>query len=280
MTFDAALDIAVGLMLLYLLLSLVCTVINEYISQIMGWRANTLASGIARLVDLPQLRQAFYDHGLVRFAAAASGTKHPSYLPSRTFATALIGSLDPTKPLPGFADVEAAIRGLPASGIRNTLLSHVSVAQGDLTRLRDELASGFDAAMDRLSGLYKRRLQMCSLIVATTLAVVVNADTCAVTSALWKDTALRGQMVAAAPALISVANSPPDIDRLADIQDRLRPLPLGWHQPAPRGFGWATKIIGLLLTGLAVSLGAPFWFDLLSRFVRLRATGAKPAAVP
>jgi len=36
------------------------------------------------------------------------------------------------------------------------------------------------------------------------------------------------------------------------------------------------KLVGLLLTGLAVTLGAPFWFDLLSMFVRIRGTGKKP----
>jgi hypothetical protein len=31
------------------------------------------------------------------------------------------------------------------------------------------------------------------------------------------------------------------------------------------------------MTALAVSLGAPFWFDLLGRLVNLRATGARPS---
>lgn len=38
------------------------------------------------------------------------------------------------------------------------------------------------------------------------------------------------------------------------------------------GFGW----IGFLLTALALSLGAPFWFDLLKKFISLRGTGIKP----
>jgi hypothetical protein len=52
-------------------------------------------------------------------------------------------------------------------------------------------------------------------------------------------------------------------------------LPIGWTAaPAPRdslslvlahGLGW-------LLTAFAVSLGAPFWFDLLNKFVVVRST--------
>ena len=36
------------------------------------------------------------------------------------------------------------------------------------------------------------------------------------------------------------------------------------------------KLVGFLITALAISLGAPFWFDLLNRFVNLRVSGKKP----
>ncbi len=39
------------------------------------------------------------------------------------------------------------------------------------------------------------------------------------------------------------------------------------------GFIWARIIIGWLITALAVMLGAPFWFDLLAKFMSIRATG-------
>lgn len=42
-----------------------------------------------------------------------------------------------------------------------------------------------------------------------------------------------------------------------------------------RTFRWSTPI-GWLLTALAISLGAPFWFDLLNKLVKLRAAGGKP----
>ena len=35
------------------------------------------------------------------------------------------------------------------------------------------------------------------------------------------------------------------------------------------------RILGFLLTALAISLGAPFWFDLLGKFVQLRSTGPR-----
>lgn len=52
--------------------------------------------------------------------------------------------------------------------------------------------------------------------------------------------------------------------------------PIGW-QKRPQGWiGWLTAILGWLITGLAVSLGAPFWFDMLKTFVNVRGAGASP----
>ncbi len=64
--------------------------------------------------------------------------------------------------------------------------------------------------------------------------------------------------------------------------DELR-LPLGWEAwLEPENYSsydantWLLKVMGLLLTIVAVSLGAPFWFDVLNRLVNLRMSGAKP----
>jgi hypothetical protein len=39
---------------------------------------------------------------------------------------------------------------------------------------------------------------------------------------------------------------------------------------------WLAKILGILFTTIAVSLGAPFWFDVLNKFVNLRSAGDRP----
>lgn len=50
-------------------------------------------------------------------------------------------------------------------------------------------------------------------------------------------------------------------------------LPLGWDK-VPEGIGEiAPRVPGWLITIAALSLGAPFWFDLLSRLVRVRGSG-------
>jgi hypothetical protein len=44
------------------------------------------------------------------------------------------------------------------------------------------------------------------------------------------------------------------------------------HRPVTL-WGWLLKLSGLLLTMLACSLGAPFWFDTLFKFINLRGAG-------
>jgi hypothetical protein len=45
----------------------------------------------------------------------------------------------------------------------------------------------------------------------------------------------------------------------------------------PIGAAWATKLIGILMTVLAISQGAPFWFDALQKIVNLRLAGEAPS---
>jgi hypothetical protein len=40
---------------------------------------------------------------------------------------------------------------------------------------------------------------------------------------------------------------------------------------------WLVKMMGLLMTGLAATQGAPFWFDILGKLVNVRGTGTNPS---
>lgn len=285
---NAFIDIAIGLVLMYLVLSLLCTVINEYISSFMALRAKALQAGLTKLLDVPALKTAFDRHGLIAGVKDAKSGSEPSYIPGRTFAMALFGSLDPAKPLPLVSDIEASIKTLPASNIRDMLLTQLATAQGDLTKLRDGVAGWFDDSMDRLGGLYKRNLKLISLVVGLTLAGLINADSITVGKALWTDANLRASMVQAAQAYVTKVPTQSDgtIDgpklsaALGQADETLRPLPIGWDFKMRFAYTEIGPIVlkafGLLITALALTLGAPFWFDLLSKFMRIRGTGTRP----
>ncbi len=286
---NAVIDIAIGLMLMYLVLSLLCTMINEYISTVLKWRAKDLQKSLTNLLDNDALRQQFYKHGLIDGAQGASGGQHSSYFDGKTVALALIGALDTSKPIPAIGDIQGAVAKLPAdSNIKSVLQATLAEANGDLDKLRTSIAGWYDNAMDRLSGAYKRKLKLVALIVGLVTAAALNADSLRVGKALWLDPALRTQIVGVADDYLKACGNDclkPDAnlqslttvqEKIKSSQETLRPLPVGWPE-TPEGLWWyIQKIAGLLVTGVALSLGAPFWFDLLSKFMKLRGSGDPP----
>jgi len=298
--------------MMYLVLSLFCTTVNELIATLLKLRAKSLRSTLAKLIDDEGLRKEFYCHGLIDSAKVATAAgdassaktggatavenDHPAYLSPRSVAMALLdaavyrdtGDLDA---IPNFENAKAAVLKLPDCNVRDALISCVAQAGGDMIKLRDAVASWFDSSMDRLSGSYKRKIQWISVFVGLTLAALFNADTLQVGAALWNDSSLGAAVGQAATQIVNdkvviekgkpvnrKCDSQPDpiacqTANLRQLNDRLRPLPLGWmHRPASLE-DWVWKFLGIVATTIALTLGAPFWFDLLTRFVDLR--GAK-----
>ncbi len=284
MSFNALLDIAIGLIFMYLLLSLVCTAVNEFLASLLKLRAANLRRGIDALIDDPELRRAFDQVPLLKTMARVSGGGGgSSYLAPRTFALGLteaIGSQRKVADMASARELVAAIEGLPQSDLRDSLLALTRDAADDLEALRQRIAGWFDQSMDRAAGVYKRKMQYISLAIGLILAVAVNADSVQVARSLWSDALLRSQIAQSAAAWAE-SGEPRE---LADVLEEMRPLPIGWSFEAAKedtpwyasGYTIFAKIFGLLLTGAAVSLGAPFWFDLLSKFTKVRGSGAKP----
>lgn len=331
MGFSALLDVAIGMVFMYLGLSLMCTTLNEIIATFTKLRARNLSKTVTELIDDPDVRAAFYNHGLIANAKAASragkpvpglaagpngsgpqaagapagATKgseatargilrdpeHPSYFDPKIVAMALLDSLDRRtqddpggqKSFPAIADIRSTVEKLPDSNIRDVLLAGLATAGDDLSKLRDSVAAWFDAAMDRLSGAYKRQMKLCSLAVGFAIAVALNADSYAVGKALWNDATLRAAIVRDSTSASFETSCKTDdpgqriaclVTPLKQLDEQLRPLPIGWNQPGSEP--WYAKALGLIWTGLALSLGAPFWFDILQKFMNLRGTGVKP----
>lgn len=53
-------------------------------------------------------------------------------------------------------------------------------------------------------------------------------------------------------------------------------IPMDWNLTPLEPHSWWFKILGWIFTALAISLGAPFWFDLLNKLVNLRGAGKTP----
>lgn len=269
---STALDVGLGLILVYLVLSLVCSAVNELLASLLGVRARMLKSGIERILshDDKAIR-AFYDHPLVK-SVAPGGT--PSYLPSAVFAaTVLDAAIDVSNGVPQAAD--ELVRRVRDSKLIGDQLKHslttVLVGAQNLPKAELLLSHWFDQAMERVSGTYKRFTQATVLLVGAGVCALANADTIAIANALWQNGALRTKLADTATAAANAGGVPDSTAALKSLMDQQL---LGWSHGAPAVD--LPKIVGIALTTFAVSLGAPFWFDLLSRFVRVRSSGAKP----
>jgi hypothetical protein len=282
------LEVAVGIGFLYLLLSLMCSAITESLARAFAMRSSTLRSGVRNLLGDPYgkgLAKQVYDHPLIKglyrqgwFDSLIGRDGKPSYISPRTFALALFDTLASTDQVHNSRDFEG-VRGKVGNiqqnaDLKRALLVCMNDADGDLGRARANVERWFEEAMERVTGWYKRKMQLIIVCVAAVMSLALNVDSFSVTNALWNDAALRDSVVAAAQR----DTGQPLGGDLDVIEERLGGLglPLGWSA-APEGFvAWSAKVVGLLFTTVALSLGAPFWFDLLNRFMGVGSSGRSP----
>ncbi|MDZ7266718.1 MAG: hypothetical protein ONB48_06965 [candidate division KSB1 bacterium] len=278
------LEIAIGLILVYLLLGLICTAINEVVAQALQWRARTLADGIRNLLADPNyegLARQVYNHHLIK--AFSRRDAKPSYLPPHSFALALLDVVmrDHSGQL---QDLKTAVDKLPNEKVRQVLRVFVDQTAGNVLAVQKQIEQWFNDAADRMSGWYKRRMQKITLFFACLVTVLTNADTIMIANNLAQDAVLRAAVVAQAEGYLResvAADSAGTARAIKNLQAVRRiGLVIGWEHDRTQDWQWITKIIGLVLTSLAASLGAPFWFDLLNRVVNLRGAGKPPAMEP
>jgi hypothetical protein len=303
------LEVAVGLVFVYLLLSIACSGIKEVIAGLFGLRSKTLKEGICNMLNDPKndFATPLFAHPLI--ARTARPGDRPSYISSRNFALALRDVIAPasgTQPR-ALQDLRTSVANLPDSALRKTILGLLDSAQGDLEAARKNVEKWYDNTMDRVSGWYKREAQLIIFVAGLLLCVFLNADTLMILKELWNDRALSSAIVAQAEAKgkalnqtqnqtltsaggqVNVPASPKEGSERSSVQQVEKEIrdasapPIGWTGSSGdvRGFpdgvtGWLKKVVGIFISAIAVAMGAPFWFDLLNKIVNLRLSGDLP----
>ena len=222
-------------------------------------------------------------HWLRRAGRSLKRTKGPSYISPRSFALVLLDNVAPAEgETSALADAAAAAGDLPGS-LGERIQPLVEGANKEVEKVRVNLEAWYDDTMARVSGWYKRKTQIIIIVICVLLVPAITANAITMAERMWKDDPVRSAVVAQAQAGASAA---PERD-LAGAADRVDAvskvgLPLGWRGAAvPEGRAEiVTGVFGWLLTILAISLGAPFWFDTLSRFSRLRSSGKPETPLP
>jgi hypothetical protein len=149
----------------------------------------------------------------------------------------------------------------------------------DVELFKSQLENWFNNTMERASGWYKRRTQWIQLVFAIGFAVCLNIDSVHIGQTLFAvHSPLREALVEQAKPFLASHN-----DTLEHVTAAISTvsLPIGWADFRWKGLNQTALDIlswlpGWLITALAVSLGAPFWFDLLNKFINIRGAGKAP----
>jgi hypothetical protein len=307
-------ELAIGLIFVYLLLALICTTVNETIAGITGRRAAVLEKGILALVGGDEsFKDEIYNHPLVASLKDPSSKIKPSYIPSSKFALAVMhivkNSAKNAEGQDAFRSGLKAAETKPYARSLSTVLGETA-APGEREKSdQQKIEAWFNDGMDRVSGWYKRKTTLWIYILAAIVAITLNADTIRISRTLWNNQAVRTAVVEQAKARTQ-AEQPSEPIPMVEYTNPNEPnsgtpvrpsagsaLTLGETNLLGRLTGWSGTIeewrnlgqpltlylslifrscLGLFLTIVAVSQGAPFWFDTLNRFMNIRSAGRAP----
>ena len=309
------LEVAMGIIFLYILVAMICTALREGIETLTKTRAAYLERGIRELLhdrNAQNIAKNFFEHPMINCLFSSDykpgknkkepglldrGKNLPSYIPSKNFALALMDlaargpknnvvTSDPNSVEMSVASIRANILNIQNVPVQRAMLTALDSAQGDLERMQQNLEKWFDSSMDRVSGWYKRSTQWIVFLIGLAIAVGMNINTITIADYLFRNDDMRKLIVVRAENATKNPNfTQQDYDTAKESLAALK-LPIGWGNGInpeadyeKKGALWNSVfiyIVGWLLTALAATLGAPFWFDMLNKIMVIRST-VKPA---
>lgn len=304
----AILNVLIGVVFVFLLFSLLVSALNEIILSTLDKRADFLKEGLRELLQNPQRVSDFLGHGLIDALSRKTGG-NPSYIGKDPFVAAVLDLIKPANPteVRTIADFQTAVAALPNDKFRQSLSAILDGADNNLEKFKQGLGAWYDHSMERVSGWYTRYAQKWLFALGLIVAIACNVDTIHITQTLSADpklavaTADQASNFLKTNAASSAGEAKQDAAALDSMSKNVQTemqslnalhLPIGWDPDARQRFGvwqpdrkiaWPktpavlfSALCGWLLTALAGTLGAPFWFDTLNRFVNIRGNGRAP----
>src|SRR4051794_5258939 len=183
----AVLDVAIGISFVYLLLSLICTTVNEMIAGGLKTRARFLDKGLTRLLGgNDEIKRLLYKHPMIQSLAESDSAICPSYIPANKFATVVLDLLSGDgKSAADIAAIREGVKKIPSAHLQGTMNAILDKAGDSATAVHAQLEELFKENMDRVSGWYKRNSQVNAVILACVITLFLNADTLHMASLLW-----------------------------------------------------------------------------------------------
>ena len=262
-------DVAAGLVFVYLLMSLLTTVVREAIEGFCKRRSRNLEKGLIELLcDHPpqtvtnksakikpdytgyEMLKSFYDHPLTmslyrgRYVIPSRRTffQHknlPSYIPSGHFAFVVLDLLADkgAQTTDGRLDPDAilaASRTLPNARLAKMVQFAVGNSGGDIDKARMFMENWYNATMDRVSGWYRLETQTLIFWLALVTCVILNVNTVVIAQSLYLSPSLRKAVEASSETYYkekATAHSNTDQLMPDSVKNPLSALdlPLGWN---------------------------------------------------
>ena len=297
-----SLDVLIGATTVLLLFSMGVTVVTQAFTSLLGRRGKHLKLGLADL--LQQLGVSDRKHAeeiskqvLLHPLVADGGGKLGSVVHREEFTKLLLGfagaqgartlkveareSLiatlrnsgitNPDQTLSNVADLALQLEASNPE-LANDVRDRVAILHGASSLFVARVNSWFDQTMDRIGQRFTYYTHGMTFAVAMALALGLQLNMVTVINRLSTDDQFR--QAAAASALKMTSQNLPADAASADyfhLLDNAGVMSLpSWNAPV----NW-TKIPEILLTGLLISLGAPFWYNALKDLLRLRSTAAQ-----
>jgi len=311
LSLDPILNLFIGLALTFGSFSLLTGAMVEAVASLLGLRSATLDAGLRKMLNDPTLTGLAKDvlaHAAVNPLSPGApdnklDSKRPAYIEPAHFAAALTDVLKlPDKVQQTTAAMDAALAGVTDEQLKQFLGGLLARAKGDAEQFRSGVAAWFDSAMDRVSGGYKRKVQLMNFVLALALAGTMNVDALTIAQQLWVQPGLSGsiaeQVRNAVPPVAAPAQDTGDSAADAEAARQARAqatqamydslygvwsksLPFGWanlHLPggSDRPLAILLLVCGWIISASATLFGAPFWFDTLQKLARIRSTGPSP----
>lgn len=338
------LDLVIGIIFIYFLLSIVVSILLEIRSKSLSLRAANLEAWLKDTFEKEGLAEKLLDHDLIK-TLVKKGRK-PAYIPDQNFVDALFDIVNQengnaiTYTAEGIKEAFEKSQLLP-NDLKRNILQQLSEAEtkaqnyikakkdeviDELLEVKDGVGRWFDNCMIRVGGTYRNMQQKWLLLFSFTVVILFNADTITLSKYLYNNKDVRDALVEQASRSTqdslnvafykgimesSAAAQNPDsvvigkdamylVNQIQSSTSDLKKvnaelkslsLPLGWDtfvleikamkENAKRWdyvLLFFMKLVGLAITGFAVSMGSPFWFDILNKLVNLKGTGGKPLA--
>jgi hypothetical protein len=232
----------------------------------------TSATPASTIATEARLTESLYAHPLIRQLEGRNVTERSrlSAIPKADFARALIDIVAPNDADPSTVErvrqeVKAWDKKIP---MRAPLLSLAAEAEGQISRLQDDLGEWFDARMDSLTAAYRRHVKWLLLAIAIIVTLVFNVDSIRAARTFYEDDALRTAVAERAIGLTTQCENKSESELSTCIREGAEQanasltLPVGWSEGGAVD-GW--HVLGWLIAVIALSQGGPFWFDVLRK---------------